>query len=69
MAAGGVLSPRRSVAIEDSRWGLDAARAAGLRLVAVTNTYPADEFAGAAELVVPSLAEMRIGALDALCGT
>jgi HAD superfamily hydrolase (TIGR01509 family) len=34
------LSARRTVAIEDSRWGLVSARAAGLRCVAVTNTYP-----------------------------
>jgi Na+/melibiose symporter-like transporter len=30
-SAGGRLDPRRCVAIEDSRWGLDSARGAGLR--------------------------------------
>jgi beta-phosphoglucomutase len=31
------------VAIEDSHWGLQSARAAGLRTVAVTNTYSSNE--------------------------
>ena len=38
--AGRPLEPSRTVAIEDSMWGLVSARGAGLRLVAVTNTYP-----------------------------
>ncbi len=36
---------------------------------AVTNTYTAMELAGAAELVVPNLAAMRLSTLDALCET
>ena len=36
----------RCVAIEDSRWGLESARGAGLRCVGVTNSYPASELAG-----------------------
>jgi beta-phosphoglucomutase-like phosphatase (HAD superfamily) len=40
------------VAIEDSRWGLESARAAGMRTVAVTNTYEASALAGAADLVI-----------------
>jgi beta-phosphoglucomutase len=42
------------VAIEDSRWGIESARAAGLRCVGITNTYPAGELAGA-ETVIGSL--------------
>ena len=38
---GAALDPRRCVAIEDSRWGLESARGAGLRCVGVTNSYPA----------------------------
>ena len=60
------LDPRRSVAIEDSRWGLDSARGAGLRCVAVTTSYPAHEFQGA-ELVVGGLKDLTIAALDDLC--
>ena len=57
----------RSVAIEDSRWGLVSARAAGLRCVAVTNTYSEAELRADAELVVPGLHALTLGALDALC--
>jgi beta-phosphoglucomutase len=57
----------RSVAIEDSKWGLVSARAAGLRCVAVTNTYPASELRGDAELVVEGLHALSLDALNALC--
>lgn len=59
------LDPRRTVAIEDSRWGLDSARGAGLRCVAVTNSYPAGELPGA-ELVVDGLDALTLDALDRL---
>jgi beta-phosphoglucomutase len=60
------LDPRRSVAIEDSRWGLESARGAGLRCVGVTNSYPAAELDGA-ELVVEGLNALTLATLDALC--
>ena len=60
------LDPARCVAIEDSRWGLESARGAGLRCVAVTNSYPADELTGA-ELVVSGLKDLTLDALDRLC--
>ena len=41
-------------AVEDSPWGLDSARAAGLRTVAITHTYPATALA-AADLIVDRL--------------
>ena len=62
------LDPRRSVAIEDSRWGLESARGAGLRLVGVTTSYAADELAGA-ELVVEGLQVLTLRALDQLCAS
>lgn len=46
------------VAIEDSRWGLDSARAAGMRTIAITHTYPRHELVGHADVVVESLAEL-----------
>jgi len=58
----------RSVAIEDSRWGLVSARGADLRCVAVTNTYSEAELRADAELVVPGLHALTLDALDALCG-
>ena len=63
---GTALDPQRCVAIEDSRWGLESARGAGLRCVGVTNSYPADELTGA-ELVVSGLQALTIEALDRLC--
>jgi beta-phosphoglucomutase-like phosphatase (HAD superfamily) len=57
----------RSVAIEDSRWGLVSARGADLRCVAVTNTYSEAELRADAELVVPGLQSLTLEALDALC--
>ena len=51
----GPLDASECVAVEDSRWGLESARAAGLRTVAVTHTYPADQLAGIADAVIPGL--------------
>lgn len=66
-AAGRALSPRHTVAIEDSRWGLESACAAGLRTVAVTNTYPAAALLAHAELVVENLGTLDLATLDRLC--
>ena len=49
------LTPAECVAIEDSRWGLQSARSAGLRTVAITHTYPASALADAADVVIPHL--------------
>jgi beta-phosphoglucomutase-like phosphatase (HAD superfamily) len=65
---GRALDPRRSVAIEDSRWGLESARGAGLRLVGVTSSYPAEELSDA-ELVVAGLGALTLPALDRLCAS
>jgi len=62
------LDPRRCVAIEDSRWGLESAQGAGLRCVGVTNSYPAHQLPGA-ELVVGGLGTLTLAALDDLCAT
>ena len=59
------LAARDCVAIEDSVWGLQAARAAGLRAVGVTHTYPAADMASA-DLVISSLQELTIEALGTL---
>jgi beta-phosphoglucomutase len=65
--SGGALEPGRCVAIEDSRWGLESARGAGLRCVGVTNSYPAVEL-NAAELIVDGLHALTLGQLDELVG-
>jgi beta-phosphoglucomutase len=63
---GRTLDPRRCVAIEDSRWGLESARGAGLRCVALTTSYPAHELPGA-DLVADGLHTLTMQALDVLC--
>jgi beta-phosphoglucomutase len=67
--AGRALDPRRTVAVEDSRWGLESATAAGLRTVAVTTSYPPDALAPHAELVVAGLHALDLPTLERLCET
>ena len=55
----------RSVAVEDSRWGLESARAAGLRTIAVATSYPAHALTEA-DLVVPDLASVTLERLARL---
>ena len=59
------LDPHRCVAIEDSSWGLESARQAGLRCVGVTTSYTSVELPGA-ELVVEGLHALTLPMLDAL---
>ncbi len=44
-------SPGGFIAVEDSRWGIEAAVAAGLPCIGVTTTYTAEELPGAAAIV------------------
>lgn len=48
------LPPAACLAIEDSRWGIASAQAAGMKCVGITNTYPARELA-TADAVIASL--------------
>ena len=57
-AAGGDLDARDCVAVEDSRWGIESARAAGLKTVAVAQTYESDSLR--ADLVIPSIAALDL---------
>lgn len=61
--AGDSLQPGDCVAIEDSRWGLESARQAGLRTIAVTHTYTLAEL-GAADLVLDSLEALDVASLS-----
>ena len=58
-------SPAGFIAIEDSRWGIEAAVAAGLPCIGVTTTYPAGELSGATAIVA-GLADIDRRALAAL---
>jgi beta-phosphoglucomutase-like phosphatase (HAD superfamily) len=53
------------VAIEDSAWGLESARAAGLRTVAVAQTYGRDALSGA-DLIIDDIAELSLDTLRIL---
>ena len=59
------LQPAECLAIEDSPWGLQSARTAGLHTVAVAHTYP--RTALEADLVVDSLDELDLGVMQRLC--
>jgi beta-phosphoglucomutase len=59
------LRPEDCVAFEDSMPGIAAARAAGMKVVAVTNSYPAAKL-GAAHRVVATLAGIDSASLRSL---
>jgi HAD superfamily hydrolase (TIGR01509 family) len=59
------LLPEECLVFEDSVPGIAAARGAGMKVVAVTHSYPADKLA-AAHRVVPSLVGLERDGLSAL---
>jgi beta-phosphoglucomutase len=67
-ATGHTLDPCECVAVEDSRWGLESAKAAGLRTIAVTHTYPAESLSMAAEMVVPNLDAITVDLVRTIAG-
>lgn len=63
-ATAGQLDPGRCVAVEDSVAGVEAARAAGLCVVAVAHTYDAEALrAAGAHAVYPHVRELTVEAL------
>lgn len=60
------ILPNECIVIEDSHWGLEAAKAAGMHAVAITNTYDAEQLS-MAEKVVTKLSELSIDDLQELC--
>ncbi|MDD5063329.1 MAG: HAD family phosphatase [Phycisphaerae bacterium] len=61
------ILPNQCIVIEDSHWGLEAAKAAGMHSVAVTNSYEADQLT-LAEKIVTKLGELSMSDLQTLCG-
>ncbi|WP_298271263.1 HAD family phosphatase [Geobacter sp.] len=59
------ITPPTCLAIEDTPAGIASATGAGMPVVAVTNSYPADQLRGAF-LVVDSLADLRLETLQQL---
>jgi sugar-phosphatase len=57
------VAPEDSVVIEDAPAGIAAARAAGMKVVAVTTTFDAHELSDA-DAVVETLREVRVGGVE-----
>jgi HAD superfamily hydrolase (TIGR01509 family) len=51
------LPPARCAAVEDSVWGIQSARSAGLKCIGITHTYPRSELAEA-DVVIDALREL-----------
>ena len=60
------IKPENCVVIEDSHWGLEAAKAAGMRAVAITNTYAAEHLKPADKVIV-HLNDLSIAELHTIC--
>jgi beta-phosphoglucomutase len=63
---GSDLAAAECVALEDSHWGLQSARAAGLHTVGVAQTYD-ETMLAEAELVIHTIADLDLRALANLC--
>ena len=61
------IKPNQCVVIEDSHWGLEAAAAAGMHPIAVTNTYSRNELGQEGRKIVDRLDELTINDLQDLC--
>ena len=60
------IKPEDCVVIEDSHWGLQAAHAAGMRAVAITNTYAAEHLKPADKVIV-HLSDLSLSELNTIC--
>lgn len=60
------IQPSQCVVIEDATWGLEAAKAAGMHTIAVTNSYQAEQLTFA-EKIVTKLSELNMSDLQKLC--
>ncbi len=61
------LAPADCLVIEDSPWGIKAARAAGMKCLGVTNSYPADSLSDA-DHVLSTLEGVPLSMLEGLFG-
>ncbi len=60
------ILPDQCIVIEDSLWGLQAAKAAGMHSIAVTNSYDAGQL-HLAEKIVDKLSNLSIADLKQIC--
>lgn len=61
-----LIASESCIVIEDSHWGLKAARAAGMKTVAVTNTYEAAQLKQA-DKIVDRLSQLTMADLQRIC--
>ena len=61
------IVPNQCLVIEDSHWGLQAARAAGMKSIAVTNTYPKEKLQDHADYVTDKLDSLTIEDVQKIC--
>ncbi len=61
------IRPSECIVIEDSHWGLEAASAAGMNPIAVTNTYTKQALDGKAGKIVDRLDMLTITEMQFLC--
>jgi len=59
------LPPHSCVAVEDSRWGIESAKGAGLWCVGITHTYPVAELMDA-DVIISSLHELTNALIQGL---
>jgi len=59
------IDPSQCLAIEDSRWGIESAKTAGLWCIGITNTYPVAELLDA-DAIITSLDELTPELIDSL---
>jgi beta-phosphoglucomutase len=60
------ITANQCIVIEDSHWGLEAAKAAGMHTIAVTNSYDAEQLS-MAEKIVDRLNELGMNDLQQFC--
>ncbi len=68
LIGGKKLTPEKCIAIEDSSWGIQAAKGAGMMCVAVSNSYQREQL-GSADRIVDNLREISAAMLDELVST
>lgn len=56
----GEITADECLVVEDSHWGIEAAKAAGMKVLAVTNSYSGSELTTASDMVVESLKDLTI---------
>ncbi|MBU1260105.1 MAG: HAD family phosphatase [Planctomycetes bacterium] len=64
--SGSLILAGQCAVVEDSQWGIISAKRAGMKVIAVTNSYSTDEL-NDADLVVDSVKQLKIGDLQRLC--